>query len=204
MKYIYIDDPISSLDDNNAITIACDLARILKPIFKKNKQSDTSEENKIKVVISSHHSLFHNVMYNELRNAKIATYFLHKENTDGYVLQSTNETPFFHHVALISELDAVSKNGNINTYHFNVLRSILEKTSTFFGYDDFSDCIKKIDENDTILFARALNLLSHGDYSIFHPVEMTPDNKDLFREILRVFLDNYKFKISEIFAQKFN
>lgn len=30
VKYIYIDDPISSLDDNNAIAVATDLANLLK------------------------------------------------------------------------------------------------------------------------------------------------------------------------------
>jgi len=29
-KYLYIDDPISSLDDNNAIAVACDLAQLLR------------------------------------------------------------------------------------------------------------------------------------------------------------------------------
>ncbi|MCY1185531.1 hypothetical protein D9M73_263170 [compost metagenome] len=29
-KYLYIDDPISSLDDNNAIAVACDLAKLLR------------------------------------------------------------------------------------------------------------------------------------------------------------------------------
>lgn len=29
-KYLYIDDPISSLDDNNAISVACDLAKLLR------------------------------------------------------------------------------------------------------------------------------------------------------------------------------
>ena len=28
VKYLYIDDPISSLDDNNAIAVACDLAQL--------------------------------------------------------------------------------------------------------------------------------------------------------------------------------
>lgn len=62
VKYIYIDDPISSLDDNNAIAVASHLAQLLK------KQSD------IKTVISTHHALFFNVMYNELKNAE--KYFL--------------------------------------------------------------------------------------------------------------------------------
>lgn len=29
-KYLYVDDHISSLDDNNAISVACDLAKLLR------------------------------------------------------------------------------------------------------------------------------------------------------------------------------
>ena len=29
-------------------------------------------------------------------------YFLHKNGTDGYTLQATDETPFFHHIAILS------------------------------------------------------------------------------------------------------
>ena len=134
MKYIYIDDPISSLDDNNAISVASDLAKLLK----KGK-------DKVKFVISSHHSLFYNVMYNELKKIEHKSHFLYKNGADGYVLRATDETPFFHHIAMLAELDKVSKNGNINTYHFNMLRAILEKTSTFFGNDDFSICFKDVE-----------------------------------------------------------
>ncbi len=187
VKYIYIDDPISSLDDNNAIGVASDLAKLLK----KGK-------DKVKVVISSHHSLFYNVMYNELKKIEHKSHFLHKDGTDGYILRATDETPFFHHIAMLAELDKVSKNGNINTYHFNMLRAILEKTSTFFGNDDFSICFKDVE--DEVLFSRALNLLSHGKYSIYQPAEMNEDNKDLFRKILKAFTDKYEFQLPEIFA----
>src|SRR5690554_708706 len=187
VKYIYIDDPISSLDDNNAIGVASDLAKLLK----KGK-------DKVKVVISSHHSLFYNVMYNELKKIEHKSHFLHKNGADGYVLRATDETPFFHHVAMLAELKKVSENGSINTYHFNMLRGILEKTSTFFGYDDFSSCINGVE--DEMLFSRALNLLSHGKYSIYQPVEMNEDNKELFNRILTAFLEKYEFQLPEIFA----
>jgi len=187
VKYIYIDDPISSLDDNNAIGVASDLAKLLK----KGK-------DKVKVVISSHHSLFYNVMYNELKKIEHKSHFLHKNGADGYVLRATDETPFFHHVALLTELKKVSESGRVNTYHFNMLRGILEKTSTFFGYDDFSSCINGVE--DEMLFSRALNLLSHGKYSIYQPVEMNEDNKELFNRILTTFLGKYEFQLPEIFA----
>lgn len=187
IKYIYIDDPISSLDDNNAIGVASDLAKLLK----KGK-------DKVRVVISSHHSLFYNVMYNELKKVEHKSHFLHKNGADSYVLRATDETPFFHHVAMLTELKQVSESGRVNTYHFNMLRGILEKTSTFFGHDDFSSCIKGVE--DEMLFSRALNLLSHGKYSIYQPVEMNQDNKELFNRILTAFLEKYEFQLPEIFA----
>ncbi|GHT38736.1 anticodon nuclease [Bacteroidia bacterium] len=188
VKYIYIDDPISSLDDNNAIAVASDLSQLLK----KGK-------DKIKTVISSHHSLFFNVMYNELKRSQCSQYFLHKNGDKGYILQKTDETPFFHHVALLSELKQAIESDKINTYHFNMLRSILEKTATFFGFNDFSACIYGID--DDVLYARALNLLSHGKYSVYEPVKMTDDNKKLFKNILQAFLGKYKFDLPELLKE---
>lgn len=187
VKYIYIDDPISSLDDNNAIGIASDLAKLLR----KGK-------DKVKVVISSHHSLFYNVMYNELKKIEHKSHFLHKNGADGYLLQATEDTPFFHHVAVLSELKKAADTETANTYHFNMLRGVLEKTSTFFGFDDFSACITGVE--DEVLFSRALNLLSHGKYSIYQPAEMNDDNKALFKRIVYAFLGKYKFQLPEIFA----
>ena len=111
-------------------------------------------------------------------------------------MRATEDTPFFHHVALLSELKKAMDSGKINTYHFNMLRSILEKTATFFGFDDFSICIHGI--KDEVLYSRALNLLSHGKYSIYEPKEMGVDNKRLFKDILQAFLDKYRFYLPEI------
>lgn len=204
VKYIYIDDPISSLDDNNAIAVASDLAKLLKRAVTKEIEDggekrivQKEEEEKVKIVVSSHHSLFFNVMCNELKRFEHNRYFLHKNGSESHTLQKTDDTPFFHHVAILSELNQVAKTGLINTYHFNSLRSVLEKTATFFGLDDFGKCIYGIDKDD-ILYERALNLLSHGKYSIYEPVEMGDDNKDLFKRILKAFLDEYKFHLPEL------
>jgi hypothetical protein len=137
-------------------------------------------------------------MYNELRSIQHKSHFLHKNGSEEYLLRATDDTPFFHHVALLTELKKVSVSGKINTYHFNMLRSVLEKTSTFFGHDDFSKCIYGVD--DEVLYSRALNLLSHGKYSIYQPTPMIEDNKDLFNRILNAFLDKHEFQLPEIFA----
>jgi hypothetical protein len=102
-------------------------------------------------------------------------------------------------VALLSELQHASDSDQIYTHHFNALRSILEKTSTFFGYKEFSDCLHGLE--DEALFSRALNLLSHGKYSVYNPVEMGEDNKSLFRKILSEFLQRYQFDLPEILTE---
>lgn len=188
VKYIYIDDPISSLDDNNAIAVATDLINVLKSI-----------NNKVKCIISSHHGLFFNVIWNEFKRSKIQynTYFLYKSyKNEKYSIQKTDETPFFHHIAMLSELKQAMDNNKIYTNHFNILRSIMEKTAIFFGYKDFSSCIHGID--DEVLYTRALNLLSHGKYSVYAPREMGDDTKELFKKILTAFLNRYYFDIPNL------
>jgi DUF1016 N-terminal domain len=45
---------------------------------------------------------------------------------------------------LNAELIQAAKSVKLYTYHFNMLRSILEKTAIFFGFNDFSACIQGI------------------------------------------------------------
>lgn len=183
VKYIYIDDPISSLDDNNVIAVASHLAQLLK------------EQEDLKIVISSHHALFFNVMYNELKKSKGKDFLLTKSKvTSEYIIQDTGDTPFFNHVALIKELKEAVKTGKLYTYHFNILRNILEKAASFHGYKDFSECIKSGDDDlDEVTYARYVNILSHGNYSLFEPKEMVEDNKDAFKDILDRYMNLYRF-----------
>ena len=141
VKYIYIDDPISSLDDNNAILVASHLASLIK-----------QDTNNLHTIISTHHGLFYNVMCNELGN-NAPKYYLYKEKEEGddvtkqtkslWKIKDLRDTPFFQHVSVIKELNkAVSDEGRLFTYHFNMLRNVLEKTAAFHGFNRFSDCIK--------------------------------------------------------------
>ena len=185
VKYFFIDDPVSSLDDNNAIALATDLSQLL-----------TRESGKIKTVISTHHVL----LFNELKNKKSNRYFLYKNPDNSYTLRKTNDSPYFHHVASLSELKLAMDSDRIKTYHFNILRSILEKTSSFFGFNTFGKCIHGVE--DEVLFERALNLLSHGKYSVYEPLDMSEDNKDLFKRILTAFLEKYQFELPVLFVEE--
>ncbi len=193
VKYVYIDDPISSLDEHNTITVAAGLGALLK-----------NQNNKLKFVISTHHGLFFNVMFNELtgkrtpeakENIKKKAYILHRLNeAQTYTLEDTGESPFLHHVAALDELRAAAKSGKISQYHFNSLRSILEKTAIFFGRQHISTCFEG--HAKKALYSRLLNIRSHAKYSVFESESITATDKKMFREILDVFLDRYSFRLS--------
>ena len=194
MKYVYIDDPISSLDEQNTIAVAAGLGSLLK-----------REDNKIKVVVSTHHGLFFNVMFNELtgkrtpesKDIKKKAYILRRLNdAQTYTLEDTSESPFLHHVAALEELRAVAKSGKISQYHFNSLRSILEKTAIFFGRQHISTCFEGLPKK--ALYARFLNVRSHAKYSVFESESITATDKKIFREILDAFLDRYAFRLPAV------
>lgn len=179
VQYLYIDDPISSLDENNAIAVAAHLARMLK------------DQERLKAVVSSHHTLFFNVLCNEL--SKPWQFFLGRDGS-GWLLRDTGQTPRFYHVAMLKDLHAAAQSGKLYTYHFTILRSIMEKTATFHGFNSVGDVLKgdPNDEDGTLHF-RYVQLLSHGSYSLFEPVEMIEENKQIFRTILDNFMKDYHF-----------
>lgn len=201
VKHVYIDDPISSLDENNVIALACGLAAmvesgIYEEIEEAGEKKKVEKKRKVKVILSTHHSLFFNVMYNELK-MKGKTYYLHSNSPHDFKLQNTEDTPFFHHISLLSELKKVANSEVIHTFHFNGLRTVMEKAVSFFGYNKIDEVIHGLE--DEVLYHRAVQLLSHGKYSIFAPSPMTEDNKDLFKKILDGFIKKYQFKLPDIF-----
>lgn len=189
VKYVYIDDPISSLDEHNAIVVANHLVQLYR------------EAKKVEVgtVISTHHNLFFNVLHYELKSSfkgKASQYVLSRvRSTDNYELQpQQGDTPSFHHVAALVELDKVARGKEIQTHHFNMLRAIFEKTALFLGYTHFSVCIKKDPTDaDGVLHQRFIDLLSHGKYSLYEPVQMGSETKEYFRKIIREFLERYPY-----------
>ena len=187
VRYVYIDDPISSLDEHNAIVVGNHLVQL----YREAKRH-------VPTVVSTHHVLFFNVLHYEIKNhlGRPSQYMLTRDKSSGsYVLaEERGDTPRFYHVSALEELWKLAKKEKISTYHFNVLRSVLEKTAFFHGYAHFSSCLKK-DANDAegILRQRFVDILSHGKYSMYEPVEMQEQTRDYFREILKGFVERHPF-----------
>jgi hypothetical protein len=183
VKYVYIDDPISSLDEHNAVAVANQLTQMLM-------QADAGP----RVVVSTHHVLFFNVLCNEIKN-KAHRHFLKNGVTPGsYSLLDTTAKPFLHHLATLVELHEVQATGALYAHHFNMMRRVMEQTANFFGLEDWRLCIKVAgDDPDKTLYKRVIDLMSHGDYSLFEPREMMEENKVHFRTIFLQFIASHPF-----------
>ena len=186
VKYVYIDDPISSLDDNYAVSVAHNLATMLKDYKKINYDP----KKDIKFIISTHHGLFFNVLCNELN--KVPRYLLSKNTFDKYYfIKLEGDTASLYHVAMLKVLkDTLDNNEPLYPYHFNILRNIMEKTANFHGLAGFKKCIEL---EDAEFYERLIPVLNHGGYSVFEPKEMLPENKANFAMVLKKLLNTYPF-----------
>ncbi|MCE7575315.1 AAA family ATPase [Aliivibrio fischeri] len=150
LEYVFIDDPVSSLDDNHLIELAVDLAKLVK-----------SSSAGLKFIITTHNPLFYNVLSNEFSN-KLAKdpsavdiewlykpkesqkYRFDKDSTGDFELTVLGEnTPFSYHLLLLTEIREAITNNQVRKYHFSFVRNILEKTATFLGHKGWAELLPK-------------------------------------------------------------
>lgn len=183
VKYIYIDDPISSLDDNNAIAVGHYLAKMLKV-----------EESTVKTIISTHHSLFYNILCNEFKKSQK---LMLRKIGDYYEIKNTTDTPFIYHVHIIKEIQKAIDEDKLVNFHFTILRNLLEKTANFHGFNGFENLIVlNDDDEEKTLHTRFVQVFNHGGYSLFEPTPMGDENKMRFIEIFENLKGNYKFNMN--------
>lgn len=191
LKYVFIDDPVSSLDDTHLIELAVNIAELIK-----------SNQSELKFIITTHNPLFYNVLFNEFNNADSQSGYrrkhsirrrLEKLNDSTFSLvDQSNDSPFSYHLFLFAELEKAIQSDDIQKYHFNFLRNILEKAATFLGYTKWRDLLP----NETAgsreaYFNRIINISSHGKFS-GEEIAVIEDNDKrvlgyLVREIRRIY-----------------
>lgn len=185
LRYIFIDDPVSSLDENHLIELAVHLAQLIR-----------SNQSTVKFIITTHNPLFYNVLYNELNNAK--KYILAKHDAGTYELkEQKNDSPFSYHLYLKSELEKAIQTGQVQKYHFNFLRNILEKTATFLGHEKWGDLLPKLDDEKPNPYeARILNIFSHSQHAGEEVAKLTDDDKRVLVYLVKKMNEMYRFKSS--------
>jgi len=181
LEYIFIDDPVSSLDDTHLIELAVNISELIK-----------SSHSDLKFIITTHNPLFYNVLFNEFNRVKKTKKWILEKLNDGTfsINELESDSPFSYHLFLLAELEkAILPTGEIKKFHFNFLRNILEKTSTFLGYKKWEELLPQ--ESREAYYRRIINLSSHSKH---HGEEIAiVDDKDkrvlgfLVNEIKRMY-----------------
>lgn len=188
LEYIFIDDPVSSLDENHLIELAVNIARLTK---------DSSPD--IKFIITTHNPLFYNILYNEI-GAK--TGFILKRLEDGSCMldgkNGDSNSSFSYHIFLKQTIEEAIKEGTVQKYHFTLLRNLYEKMASFLGYSKWSDILPD-DESESrkSYYRRIMNFTSHSTLSSETVAEPTEQEKKMVGFLLNYLVDNYKMKKEE-------
>ena len=96
--------------------------------------------------------------------------------------RQASDSPFSYHLHLIEKLKAAVELDEVEKYHYNFLRNVLEKTSTFLGYDDWSDLLPKTtDDSSDPYLKRIVDISSHSKHSGHELSELSQDEKRVLK-----------------------
>lgn len=178
LKYIFIDDPVSSLDENYLIQLAIDLAQLIK------------ETESINFIISTHNTLFYNILYNEL--GLKSGCFLKKYDDGTFDLdekKGDSNKAFSYHLFLKQTIENAIKNREVQKYHFTLLRNLYEKTANFLNYPRWSELLPE----DKNLYVRQINKFSHSTLSDDETAEPTEAEKQTVNYLLNHLISHYNY-----------
>lgn len=185
LNYVFVDDPVSSLDENHLIELAVNLAGLIK------------KSSGLKFVISTHSPLFYNILHNELglnKQGKREGCYLLEKLEDGTfnlnVKYGDSNKNFSYHLFLKNTItEAISQN-NIQKYHFTLLRNLYEKTANFLGYPLWSELLP--DDKQTY-YNRVIQFTSHSTLSNETVPEPTDPEKQTVAFLLKHLINNYSY-----------
>lgn len=196
LEYIFIDDPVSSLDENNLIQLAVDVAAII------NK---SEAENGLKFIITTHSPLFYNVLHNELklnrRGKKEGCRLLERLEDGSFTLDIKHgdaNRSFSYHLYLRRVLSEAIKHNKIERFHFMLLRNLYEKTAAFLGYREWGELLNTVPDVDAPgakqgYLNRVMQFASHSSLSSEQVREPTPQEKQTVQLLFNNLISNYGY-----------
>jgi len=185
LKYIFIDDPVSSLDENHLIELAVHLAQLIKSSYFTVGQG-------LRFIISTHSPLFYNVLYNEL--GVKSGYILRRNENETFELvekKGDSNHSFSYHLYLKQLLEEAIVENSVQKYHFTLLRNLYEKTASFLGYPRWSELLP---DDKQLYFNRIIQFTSHSTLSDDVVAEPTPQEKQIVKFLLEHLRDNYGYR----------
>lgn len=188
LQYVFVDDPVSSLDENHLIELAVNLADLIK-----------AAPSQLKFVITTHSPLFYNVLHNELdlkkQGKKEGCYLLERLEDGSFNLNvkygDANKS-FSYHLHLKKVLEEAIASNAVERYHFTLLRNLYEKTAGFLGYARWSDLLDTV-EGSKDAYVRAINTFTHSALSNEQVRDPSPAEKNTVKLLLENLVNNYAY-----------
>lgn len=195
-EHFFIDDPVSSLDDHNIYVTAYTVFDLIEKEFERKK-----------IIITSHHFGFLTILSDMLGKGEKANKFRNRDNSKKYkefILEAngddlslikTKDGVFLYHLRLLQILNQAAESKEVYTYHFALLRQVLENIASFLGVGQFSYVLEQIGISDKGRVAFIVNALSHLNVYYQQIDKPVPDNLEIFNEVLSRLMDKYGFII---------
>ncbi len=177
LEYVFIDDPVSSLDENHLIELAVNIAETI----------NSSKSESLKFIITTHNPLFYNILYNELnlskgnKSAPPPTYMLENKEDGLFEMSSKkgdSNKSFSYHLFLKHTIKEAIDSDNIQKFHFTLLRNLYEKTANFLGYPQWSELLP---EDKKLYHKRIIQFSSHSTLSNDAVAEPNPSEKQIVK-----------------------
>lgn len=180
LEYVFIDDPVSSLDENHLIELAVNLAGLIK-----SSQSD------LRFIVTTHSPLFYNVLFNEL-NSKVC-YLLERFDDGSFALKEKHgdsNKSFSYHLHLKHTIEQAIADNKVERFHFTLLRNLYEKTASFLGYHKWSELLP---DGKQLYLTRIINFTSHSTLSNEAVAEPTSAEKATVKLLLDHLMSGHGF-----------
>ena len=190
-RHIFIDDPVSSLDDHNIFLTASKLYDLIEKHFDERK-----------IIIATHHVGMFSILCDWLMKGEKSGRY--KERTNASILSSKHgevslETHksdvFLYHLRVLQLLEQARNENDVRAYHFALLRQLLENVSSFLGVGRISYALERIGFNDAEEIARIVNTLAHKNVYYYESDLLVPDNLERFETIYDKLKVHYAFVI---------
>jgi wobble nucleotide-excising tRNase len=186
--HIFIDDPVSSLDEHNIFITANTLA----------KQIETHYEKK-KIFITTHHIGLFSIIANQLENGPnkdkyknlIAIRILKKVG-DEVKLEQPARNVFLYHLHLLQVLSDARKS-QLYTYHFSLLRQLLENITSFQGSGHAGRVLGKLGFDNVDQLMEIVNTHSHKTPYYYQTEMMNENEENHFNNIFNKLTETYHF-----------
>lgn len=188
-SHFFIDDPVSSLDDHNLFVTASTLFDLIEEHFEKRK-----------IIITTHHLGLFAILSDWLKKGEKADKFKKHSRVcilstkDGNLaLEACNNDVFLYHLRLLQTLEQAFASNAVKSFHFALLRQVLENVASFLGVGQFGFVLQQIGIEDPDEVANIINTLSHKKVYYFESDELTSDSKDLFDRVFTKIKSKYNF-----------